>query len=702
MKASGASLDRHVGCAIAEDLHIRRRFAESTTQWMTLSHRFSENWALKLKVALGLFSLGRTVEGNLWLERAAAAGAPAVELNRVRSQVLRQQRRPLDVIELLKGPASSSCSILQVEHAIALASVGNFVLARRYLAKSLVARNASGYAYLNAAVAGPIDRRWEMLESAAELAPAAPEPHELLAFWDLCGDRESRRLAEARARIRLGQHPVLEYAEPAERNTRSEYSGRVSVAFHEGAIRFRITAKMNGVGKDDLFIRVHRDCESLEIALNVGESNWQRVACRGTSLSWRVARIKRALFREGKASLYIRGSLTPKGRGVHLSSSRVELAGAVFAVPSPNGHFTYRVEHVGLAATVGIELFKDGDRPPIIDCLGVAGPPVLHSRHLLVYAEVGVSRYSLELLNQAVSRSMQVWRTLCARAVSKFKVVITNTPKSTFCYAREGVLRVSSGVLIDECISQVHHEFGHLVNGSNTRFAGSAEWFSEGLAELTNHLIENAGGLLEYRRQIDRDSKGRAFQLSLSDLAAERSLEAAQAFREKAGYIVYMLYRIIGTSKFRHMQRLLARRRSGRMESDEVIALASWAYGSSLRWFFEQWLCYEGTCSATCTASASCEGEGWHLKCRVRLTSIQTPGRNVTIAIRLANGSTIEHLQSLELGGADFAMSLASQPQSLVVDPRFEILGLNVTANVRLDARTGVDHEVRQEASYAT
>jgi tetratricopeptide (TPR) repeat protein len=256
-------------------------------------------------------------------------------------------------------------------------------------------------------------------------------------------------------------------------------------------------------------------------------------------------------------------------------------------------------------------------------------------------------------------------------------IVVVDRPNSRYGYARQGYLRLASGMVRDPVqVGQVAHEVGHVWWGVATRFTPQGRWLAEALAEYTHHLLEDRGLERGYRsRTLTELSKldgGALARLGLATLATRADPAAMFALRAKGGFVIGMLREVMGDRGFTGLLRAAfdvgARHR---LDVYSFFALASWRHGRSLRWFANQWV-YADTAldlTATETGSRRAGAAGVAVAVEVRLRGAATCGAPVTIAVEDTAGTTTEARLWPDSGTTLLTLTVPAAPRRIVVDP---------------------------------
>jgi Flp pilus assembly protein TadD len=679
--------------AVAEELHVNGHYAESARLWVGLAGAGFQEQTSALRAAIAFYSAGDEASGDVWFRRARSAGTAPAELLYVEAQRawaagdLAGARVRFTRADALAPRASSHATN---SLGALFWKLGYTRSARRCFRRALARDARDGLAATNLGrLALAQGRDTDAARLFAEAAAWTPHRAEAFVLYSRLlrrsGDAAGAREALVKARLRSAPP-----SEPA----------RVVPALvtPRGHVRVRASVRRSGLAISARFeLAPHAPQPPRWLGLNHGYAEISLAGRRGGS---RLPLTERA----GEASGHLRVVETPEdawlGRfggvrvlGVELAGLPIppcvrleedwfELAGESgwLPLPLPAGPWTWELEvdlptrFEGFYSTretsstgVGLIALRTPQRVE-----GDVGPG---RGRLAVWGREDKS--VLESAHAEVRSALSLWSDLVGPCRSWPSVLILNRPRSTFCYARPGFVRLASGVLSKSGQTAViHHEMGHCWWGLGARFESGSAWLAEALAEFSLHLAEDRG-LLPGQRQATLDALralgGDALpSMSLAGLARKPGPEAAFVLRAKGGFLVSMLRQVIGSSTLRRTLRaVLEAGRERELDLNAFFAIAAWFHGATLTWFVNQWV----------RADAAMAFSVDDIKVRRRRDSlyevgfraashgVATPGVPVEVSLALQSGIEQRVRVGLETGRAQVAVTTSTRPLALTIDP---------------------------------
>jgi hypothetical protein len=257
-------------------------------------------------------------------------------------------------------------------------------------------------------------------------------------------------------------------------------------------------------------------------------------------------------------------------------------------------------------------------------------------------------------------------------------VIMVDRPASSFCYARDGIVRVASGA-VERGLAPalLCHEVGHLWWGIGTRFASGSEWLAEALAEHALHVAARRGHLRSYPRASLEQLAGLPAAVrdaGLVELARGGDRLAAHALRVKGGYVLAMLELVVGERAFRRaLHTFHELGRTHELDVFSFFAVVSERHGHSLNWFVNQWVEGPARIELAVDARATPSVHGWDVEVVVRCDSVAVPGVPVDVLIETEGGRTARLTVDVDAVPARAVVRVDGRPTRAEVDPQHRL-----------------------------
>jgi hypothetical protein len=651
-----AALLTEVRAACAEALHVAGRFQAAAAEFARLADEGHEPGESALKAAIAAFAAGETADAVRLLERARRDGASAADIDYVRAQALWAagiRDRARDVlaragVEGADGPARNTLAVYlardgRVDEATAAwrsLTAGDPV--DPHAAANLVATTGDE---LDVAAAADLTRR---------AVAAARHRHEPYVAWGRLlrrrGQDAASGLALARARLRDGP-PQLAAAAPDRPAPQRSAAGRVDGTLGPGGVDLDVTVTVDAA--------TWAACAPLVPTVNPGcgltvDEDWTP---------------------DGRGVRRLRARVTgrPTGPATRFEGGEIELGDASAWLPVVPGLPIVWDHHVR-PAPGAVDVPLPGGRRGGLGWCRLPSPSAVRLPDGT--AAVGhASETDLRDLAAVASTVAAVLaRELGGTPPSPSTVVVVPRPGSTFCYARDGVVRVASGA-VDRGVAAalVAHEVGHWWWGVGTRFAPDSEWLAEALAEHAVHLVARDGLLADHRARswaALAALPGGPPATSLAGLASRSDRLWASALRVKGAAVVAMLGDVVGPDVLGEtLRRCRSLGESHVLDAFTFFAIASMLHGASLDWFVRQWVEGDAVLDVRASATATLVAGAWDVTVTAECASVAVPGAPVVIEVRTATGASARLALDVDAVPATGRCTVADRPVELVVDP---------------------------------
>jgi hypothetical protein len=694
--APGSHEPYDVSAALAEAWHVDGRYDLAVQSWGALAEAAYHPEEAALKAAIACFALGDEARGTEWLERARAAGTPEDEILYVTAQRhwaggnwLRaivdfraagssRARNALGVLlRQLKAPALKEQALAQVERVLLDDPDDACALCNR------VSLQLSTIDF---------EQALSCLGRAAEIAPHRMEPfilHARLCRREGRTEEASRSLAKARLRKAFGG-PVHEGASAASPPCEALVEGRVAFEGIALTITFRLHAEHR-----PSFVALNRAYAHVTIGgLAVHGDGEPATGAGDPRLSDDVRRypIPEGAFLGDRDQRLLRIEIqgVPAGRCVRMASGEIELGGPSGWLPIlPAVETRYRLD---VALPPGLTSAVSSSEPELaaVDILAVSGASDVEvpkgapiQRPVRAVGAVGAAEPArMRLAAYLASSVLTLWTDrLGVPCPPCPPLIFVDKPRSSFCYARAGFVRLASGILRHEGGADlVCHETGHLLWGVCARFTAASDYLAEALAEYSLHLAESAELLPGYSRRALawlRNLFGGALpDTGLCQLARATNGPSPALLRVRGGFVVAALHRVMGDVPFFNFLRELYALGSGRGRAHRPIdeytffALASRVHGHSLNWFANQWL-YESAGLSFSVRAARVEhtGSGYRTAFIASSSGLAIPGAPVDFAVETEGGGATRVSVPVNLGERREIVKTAARPIAIHPDP---------------------------------
>ncbi|MBV8370837.1 MAG: hypothetical protein JO036_18135 [Candidatus Eremiobacteraeota bacterium] len=655
--------------ALAEAYHVDRAFAPAAAAWSALASMEYEPQESALKAAISWLALGEIEEGVRWLRRARRSGTPPGDLLYVIAQQqwatgrLKRALRTLELARRLAGRAGPETTLLGV-YAHRLHDRDR---AGRLFAEAAAAGDACALAN-SVSLAGDAAAPEVALSALARAATGEPqrfEPYVLAArLARTCGSLGPPALFLARARLRRDGVVPLAPRRPA---AETELAVRVRGFVSPDGIRASVVWRAGDRTPLPERFRLNRGFREVRVFGAAVEPAGHDP--RGEAAIYAVP----ASAGGGAREVTIEIDGVPLPPGARFSAEEVELDAIAEWLPAPEPPVRIRWD-VELTAPPAMTL-ATSVHPAGVTAIAMRRPATLELGELRIVGRRPAAE--LRLSAQLVARGLAEWRALLPGVVQPAATVaVVDRPRSQFCYARAGLVRVTNGALNGRSAAQLVHKASHLLWGNEVRFADDARWLAESLADYGMHLACESGALPDYRRQtlaaLRTLDGGTLCATGLATLAAIRNKPAAFRLRAKGGFVIAALRAAMGEDAFRAL--LYAVAAAGRREPVDsylFFALASRKNGASLNWFARQWV-YE-SCELILAAhepvAVSSEDGRWQLSFRAACEGVAVPGAPVCYLVSLAGGAAVRLNVDLNLGARQVTCTLGERPVSIHPDP---------------------------------
>jgi tetratricopeptide (TPR) repeat protein len=683
-------IDQNMDAALAEAWHLDGYHAAAAEAFAELAGSSDEPGDYALKAASSFYAAKNYVQGDHWFERARVLGAPCEQVEYLQGLRLWAQgdlARAIDCFKEARGRFARR-DLFTPALAMLLARIGQSDKARALVVDMMADAPGDPYAAINLVSLDvdsiDFDRAVELLRGAARKLPQRIEPHLLYAL--LCRRRginadDALRKTSLR-KTYLGSRAVSPRESNGERAARAHLSGRLSPeGFNLNAI-FRF----DDPGAVPSFALVNRG-----YALFCQERLLSPVRLpEGVSIDSRLTpelaayRLEEDMFlpcRSGvMCALELSGLPLPPAVQIELMAIELGEASAWLPILSPTVATSWTTD-LSLGEAMKCFISSRSAKGAGIALLAVkcAEAEPVESVDTGALAVGGATASARRLAELVFARGCALWvHAIGPSRVDQPPLVVVNRDASTFCYAREGFVRVASGVLRDVRTAGILlHEAGHLWWGVDVRFEPDSQWLAESLAEYTLHLAERDGLLPGYASSsiamLERLGEGRLPALGLKHLAARTDRLSAHLLRVVGGFVISALREVVGNTAFWTLLKALhdEESRHGFIDDYRFFALAARIYGRSLTWFVNQWVHTDsGLHLVAESPRVERVRDAYKTHFIARALGSATPGADVHFAVRTRQGIRSVAL-NLELGSCPATVWTPDAPLAIVPDADF-------------------------------